>query len=158
MLFITIDAAVQGVSTMQARDDLSRLPQRCRRCGGPMYIAYEDERVCLLCGEVWYPPAPTERRGEGARVAASGPEQLARRAEGHPGFIGYALAAYRRHYGLDDAALAAWLGISPRQLAYLALYRRPDPLDPAFEAVVERIAAATGCRAERLAALLRQVG
>jgi hypothetical protein len=54
----------------------------------------------------------------------------ARCSESIPTTIGYTLAAHRRRTGLDDGALAAYLGCPAEALPRLALCRRPDPSSP----------------------------
>jgi hypothetical protein len=51
--------------------------------------------------------------------------RLADRAAADPFFLGWALAAYQRRHGLDDAALAVLLGCAPAALASVRLCRRP---------------------------------
>lgn len=84
--------------------------------------------------------------------------RAARRSHTNPWVIAWALARYRRRHGLDEAALAAWLGLPEVQLVQLALCGRPELRSPRFAAQVARIASATGCNAERLAALLTETG
>ena len=36
----------------------TRAPQRCPRCGGPMYRGYDDDYSCLFCGEYIFANAP----------------------------------------------------------------------------------------------------
>jgi hypothetical protein len=69
-----------------------------------------------------------------------------------------ALVSYERRHGLDDAALADWLGIDIHNLLELAVYRRPDPLAAEFPREVRRMAAATGCDVIRLVLLLTDPG
>ena len=85
-------------------------------------------------------------------------ERLAQRAEVQPFFMADALASFRALEGLDDAALAAWLGCPLEALPHIALCRRPDPASPRFRAEVEQIAAHTGAGALALVRLLRRVG
>jgi hypothetical protein len=81
----------------------------------------------------------------------------ARRARDQEGFLAGALAAYQEANGMDDAALAAFLGCAPEALPRLALCRRPAP-DPArFRAGIQEIAAYTGAAIGPLARLLREV-
>src|SRR3712207_2038561 len=92
---------------------------------------------------------PGARRSEVVRRAA-----LA--LEGNPYVLASTLAMYRRQHGLDETALAAWLGLSPEQLLALALCRRPDPADPRFPARLASLAEHVGCGVGTLAALLTE--
>ena len=74
--------------------------------------------------------------------------------EGEPSVLASALAAYRHRHGLDETALAAWLGLAPERLPALALCHRPDPTAPQFAVVVAGIAQYVGCDTARLTALL----
>jgi hypothetical protein len=54
------------------------------------------------------------------------PRPLAARASRDPRFLGWAIAAYQRRHGLDDAALADELGANDTAVvAVLRLCRRP---------------------------------
>ena len=75
--------------------------------------------------------------------------------EGEPSVLASALAAYRHRHGLDEAALAAWLGLAPERLPALALCHRPDPAAPHCPEMVAGIAQYVGCDVARLTALLR---
>lgn len=93
---------------------------------------------------------------EGAAGAARSPlRQAAERAAGRAFFLASVLLPYAEAEGLDDAALAERLGCRPVDLARLLFCRRPRREAPHFRADVERIAAAFGLAAERLAELVR---
>jgi hypothetical protein len=68
--------------------------------------------------------------------------RLAERACRDPWFFGWALAAYQRRHGLDDAALAAELGCVPDVLVLLRLCRRPgtDDSPRSLQGDIEEIA------------------
>jgi hypothetical protein len=93
-----------------------------------------------------------ERHAEQDRLLA----WAARRARGREAFVASALASYQELHQLDDAALAAWLGLPEPALADLALCLRPAADAPSFRADVERIAAHVGASRQRLAKLLRE--
>ena len=44
-----------------ALDQAARGPERCPRCGGPMYHSEGDEYGCLSCGEHVFTTVPWER-------------------------------------------------------------------------------------------------
>jgi hypothetical protein len=69
---------------------------------------------------------------------------LARRVEGDPFFLAFALAGYARSRGLDDAGLAAALGCRPEDLPMLRLCRAPRPDPPDFRADVTAVAGRFG--------------
>ena len=71
-----------------------------------------------------------------------------------PRVVAAALADYRARTGLDEAGLAAWLGLSIERLHGLALCAAPDPTSPHFAAAVAALAGYIGCDAARLQALL----
>ena len=71
-----------------------------------------------------------------------------------PRVIAAALTAHKARTGLDDTALAAWLGISTERLHGLALCLRPDPCDPFYAAELDALARYIGCDANRLHAVL----
>ena len=81
--------------------------------------------------------------GRGARHFASDPRVVAA-----------ALTSYRARTGLDEAGLAAWLGLSIERLHGLALCTAPDPTSPHLAAAVAALAAFIGCDAARLHTLL----
>ena len=83
--------------------------------------------------------------------------QAARALESCPQVMASALAAYRRHTGQDDAALAEMLALTPERLSRLALCRRPSPASPTFADEVTRLATYVACSADALALLLRRV-
>jgi len=67
--------------------------------------------------------------------------RAARELAQNPQVIAAALARHQAQQGLDDAALAAWLGVSVARLHGLALCRRRarhDPLSPAEVAAIAR--------------------
>ena len=68
-----------------------------------------------------------------------------------------ALAGYQALHGMEDDALAEFLGCATGDLPRLALCRRPDPESGGFRAGVEEIAAYAGVDATRLGGLLREV-
>lgn len=82
--------------------------------------------------------------------------RAAERAAANPFFMASALTVYQVEHGLDDAALAAWLGCGVEQLPRLRLCRHPDADPGRFRAGVEQIAAYAGVSPFRLAALLRE--
>lgn len=53
--------------------------------------------------------------------------RLAARAAADPHFLAHPLAAYARRHGLDDAQLAARLGVPPAALPHLRLCPAPRP-------------------------------
>lgn len=80
-----------------------------------------------------------------------------KRAAADPFFLGSALEAYRSLNGLDDTALADYLGCSTGDTIRLAFCRRPVTDAMTFRREVEQIAAYASARAERLGQLLREV-
>lgn len=86
----------------------------------------------------------------------TGLEALSRQVTGDPFFLGQALAVWASSEGLDDAGLAARLGVTPETLVLLRLCRRPHPEPDRFRADVERIAARFGVSADRLAEIVRR--
>ncbi|HXG36823.1 MAG TPA: hypothetical protein VNL15_07625 [Dehalococcoidia bacterium] len=80
-----------------------------------------------------------------------------KRAAADPFFLGSALEAYRSLNGLDDTALADYLGCSTGDTIRLAFCRRPVTDAMTFRREVEQIAAYASVRADRLAQLLREV-
>lgn len=93
-----------------------------------------------------------ERNAERDRLLA----WAARRAREREAFMASALASYQGLHRLDDAGLAAWLGLPESALADLALCLRPAASSPSFRADVERIAVHVGASGQRLAKLLRE--
>jgi hypothetical protein len=89
--------------------------------------------------------------GVEARLAA----RLETRLAADPAFLAWALARFRAAEGLDQAALAAWLGVAPDRLPRLALCLRPRA--EAFGADCDDLAARFGADPARLADLLRRV-
>jgi hypothetical protein len=77
--------------------------------------------------------------------------------EGDPGRMAAALAAYRTQTGMDEAALAAWLGVDLDRLHGLALCARPARASSPRPEEIVPLAAFVGCDPDRLAALLRAV-
>jgi hypothetical protein len=100
--------------------------------------------------------AETSRR---ATAPAPPPTELlwraAERAAARPFFLAAALLPYAQAEGLSRAELAARLGCSPEALPRLLLCRQPHPDPGRFRTDVERLAAAFGLEAERLAATVR---
>jgi len=82
-------------------------------------------------------------------------ERTLARIGGDPFFMGAALVAYRRATGAAPEEVAAFLGCPVGALARLALYPRPKRATAAARAQLARMAAATGARPGRLAALLQ---
>jgi len=72
-----------------------------------------------------------------------------------PFFLGSALVAYERCAGVGIPGLAAFLGCPVAALPRLALARRPGPHDPHVREQLDRIAARTGAKRDRLAAVLQ---
>jgi hypothetical protein len=81
----------------------------------------------------------------------------AKRAAEEDCLLGYDLREYRELHEATEADLASVLGCSPEALVCLALCRRPDPAAQSFRADVEQIALHCGAKAQKLAALLREV-
>ncbi len=86
--------------------------------------------------------------------------RLAGRACGDPWFLGWALAAYQRRRGLDDAALAAELGCVPDVLVLLRLCRRPGTGEPGrtLQGDVEEIARRFAVEPAVLARIVKEAG
>jgi hypothetical protein len=85
---------------------------------------------------------------------------LAHLAPVHPSdrrFLGYALADYQTHTGLDPAALARRLRCSPTCLAPLALWPRLDPIGPSYQADLRRLGDRVGLDPKGLDHVLRQL-
>jgi hypothetical protein len=74
--------------------------------------------------------------------------------EADPSRMAAALAAYRAQTGMDEAALAAWLGMDRDHLHGLALCPRPAHASPPRAADVAALAAFIGCDRDRLGELL----
>jgi len=72
-----------------------------------------------------------------------------------PFFVGSALVAYQHIAGADVAGVAAFLDCPVATLPRVALFRRPDCSGPRFMEQCARIAARTGAREGRLAAILQ---
>ena len=68
--------------------------------------------------------------------------------------VAAALTAYGAHTGLDEAALAAWLGLSVERLHGLALCTAPNLTSPHAADEVAVLARYVGCDADRLRNLL----
>jgi hypothetical protein len=79
----------------------------------------------------------------------------ARRAQGRPAYVAWALARVQAREGLSDEALAARLGLATVDLPRLALCRRPRP--DQWDADLAQIAARFDLAPEPLAAVLRAV-
>jgi hypothetical protein len=75
--------------------------------------------------------------------------RLARRAAAEPSFLGWQLAAFARARGLDDGALADYLGCPPATLANVRLCGAIRPAH--FRADVLCVAAKFGLTAAHLA-------
>jgi hypothetical protein len=103
---------------------------RCRRCGSKL-IVYDGQTYCPDCTSYVLPPDVRDR--EPARALArpvrddtDDLRKLAARVGGDPWFLGWAIEAYQRRHGLDDAALADELGaLDTAVVAVLRLCRRP---------------------------------
>ena len=84
--------------------------------------------------------------------------ELLRRAavayEADPSRMAAALAAFRTQTGVDDVALAAWLGMDVDRLHGLALCPRPAHASPPRASDVAALAAFVGCNRDRLSELL----
>jgi hypothetical protein len=83
-------------------------------------------------------------------------EHMARRAEGWPDFLAWALAEYARWEGLDDSALAAKLGCAVEALVPLRLCRLPDDDPAGFQRDVDALAAGFGIDGDVLASVVRR--
>ena len=79
----------------------------------------------------------------------------AQRAGTNPFFLASALLAYADAEGLDEAALAHYLGCAPADLPVLLLCRRPAGDAAAFRADVQRIAERFQLDPGRLAEAIR---
>jgi hypothetical protein len=66
-----------------------------------------------------------------------------------PFYLAHALVAYQRKHGLDDAALADFLGCFISSLPRLGLCRKPESREE-----VERVAWYAGCAPNQLAQVL----
>jgi hypothetical protein len=82
--------------------------------------------------------------------------RLAKRVEADPFFLAAALAVYARTEGLDDAGLAAALGLPADKLPHLKLCRPPRPEAEHFWADVEHLAGRFGIPPEPLADAVRR--
>jgi hypothetical protein len=71
-----------------------------------------------------------------------------------PSRMAAALVAYRAQTGMDEVALAAWLGMDVDRLHTLALCPRPAHASPPRAADVAALAAFVGCERDRLTELL----
>src|SRR5262245_18346002 len=85
------------------------------------------------------------------------PYSLARRLEGEADFLASALAEFARRRGLDDEALAGYLGCPPERLGSLRLCRLPAEAPAEFRRDVGRIAERFGVDGRALAGLLNQL-
>ena len=86
--------------------------------------------------------------------------RLASRASADPWFLGWALAAYQRRHGLDDAALADKLGANDTAVVVaLRLCRRPGTAQPdrTTEDDVNEIARRFGIDAAALRRVVEEV-
>jgi hypothetical protein len=84
-------------------------------------------------------------------------EWLARRTEGDPFFVSYALAQYKAMHRVGDEELMRVLACTRRDLDRLALCRLPDDRDPAFPEQVQQIATFVSCNANHLISVFREV-
>ncbi len=78
----------------------------------------------------------------------------ARHFASDPRVVAAALTSYRARTGLDEAGLAAWLGLSSERLHGLALCTAPDLTSPHAIEEIASLAAYIGCDAARLHTLL----
>ena len=55
----------------------SHIPRSCPRCAGALYLTYDDDYTCLICGEYVYrnPPPPLP---EPAPMVQEGPRKRGR--------------------------------------------------------------------------------
>ncbi len=83
--------------------------------------------------------------------------RAANRASRRAFFIASALEDYRKMEGLDEAQLADYLRCTPKDLARLALCRRPQSESSKFKDEVRAIARHTSIDGGQLMKLLRQV-
>jgi hypothetical protein len=82
--------------------------------------------------------------------------RLAARAEADPFFLAAPLAVFAQTEGLDDAGLAAKLGLPPERLPKLKLCRPPRPEPEHFTADVRQIAGHFGIDPDALAHAVRR--
>lgn len=83
--------------------------------------------------------------------------RAANRASSMPFFFATVLTAFSAERGMDDDALASWLGCPRDQIHRLALCRRPDCDSMTFRHDVEHVASYVGANAVRLAEMVREV-
>lgn len=81
--------------------------------------------------------------------------RLGRRAGLDPHFFAFALAEYAAAEGLDDPALAAFLGTTPAGLTPLRLCPAPRTDPEPFAADVDRLAAQFGLNRDAVAQIAR---
>jgi hypothetical protein len=72
-----------------------------------------------------------------------------------PLFLGYALADFRAHTGMDEPALAEILGCSEEALPRLCLRHCPDLAVPDAAHEIDQLAATFGVSPARLTSVLR---
>jgi hypothetical protein len=77
-----------------------------------------------------------------------------RHFEEDPAYMAHALTRYRQRHRLTERELAGELGCDATALLRLAARMRPNPAAPTFPAEVWDLAAAVGCDAFALSALL----
>lgn len=82
--------------------------------------------------------------------------RLIKRARHDPFFLGRALEEYQQSNGIDDVALADFLGCKTEALDRLALCRMPRPEAASFQQDVRRIAEFASCSPDQLVQVLRQ--
>ena len=82
-------------------------------------------------------------------------KRISERAAWEPFFLAGALMSYKDENGLDDAALAAYLGCAVDDLPRLSLCRRPS--EGAFMKDISHLATRFRLNGGRLAALIRHV-
>lgn len=81
--------------------------------------------------------------------------RLAERFEGNPDTLASVFARYREAEGIDEAGLAAYLGITPDLVPHIALCGRPRV--DLFPEDIATVADRFGIEPERLAVLVRHV-
>ncbi len=82
---------------------------------------------------------------------------FARRLRTEEGFMAHLLQTYMRQEGMDEAQVAAQLGIAPRALVELAICLAPRAEPERFGQDVQSIADAVGADATELARIARRV-
>jgi transcriptional regulator with XRE-family HTH domain len=92
------------------------------------------------------------------RWAEEGVGRVAERAAMRDAFLASALAEFQRRRDWSPEELADFVGISPGQLAKLALCRRPDPNSQKFASDIQQIAFHCGADPGRLQQILEERG